>query len=82
MLFLSYGHADAQELADRLCADLEALGGYEVWQDTKGIRAGSDWWHEVQDALTRSQIVIALLSPIPSAGRAAQTAPTQPTASA
>jgi hypothetical protein len=36
-LFLSYGRADAAELAERLEADLSLLG-FEVWRDRREIR--------------------------------------------
>jgi WD40 repeat protein len=61
-LFLSYGRRDAADLANRLRADLENLG-YEVWQDTRKIRAGKEWEQEIQDGLRSTQVVIALLSP-------------------
>jgi len=61
-LFLSYGRADAKELADRLRADLESRD-YEVWLDTKRIRGGTVWSEEIEDGLRSTQIAIALLSP-------------------
>lgn len=61
-LFLSYGRRDAADLADRVRADLETRG-YEVWQDTRQIRAGREWGQEIQDGLRSTQIVVALLSP-------------------
>lgn len=61
-LFLSYGRRDAAELANRLRGDLEKLG-YEVWQDTREIRAGREWEEQIADGLRSTQVVIALLSP-------------------
>ena len=61
-LFLSYGRRDAAELANRLNVDLEALG-YEVWRDTREIRAGKEWEEKISDGLRSTQVVIALLSP-------------------
>lgn len=61
-LFLSYGRRDAAELANRLNVDLEALG-YEVWRDTREIRAGKEWEEQISDGLRSTQVVIALLSP-------------------
>lgn len=61
-LFLSYGRRDAADLANRLRADLEKLG-YEVWQDTRQIRAGREWEDQIVDGLRSTQVVIALLSP-------------------
>ena len=57
-LFLSYGRRDAAELANRLRADLEKLG-YEVWQDTREIRAGKEWEIQIADGLPSAQLVIA-----------------------
>ena len=61
-LFLSYGRRDAAELASRLRTDLEKLG-YEVWQDTREIRAGKEWEEQIADGLRSVQVVTALLSP-------------------
>jgi WD40 repeat protein len=61
-LFLSYGRRDAAALAKRIRADLEKLG-YEIWQDTRQIRAGKEWEEEIRDGLRSTQVVIALLSP-------------------
>ncbi len=61
-LFLSYGRRDAAALANRLREDLEKLG-YEVWQDSRQIRAGKEWELEIEDGLRNTQVVIALLSP-------------------
>jgi WD40 repeat protein len=62
LLFLSYSHRDATELAVRLRSDLEAAG-YSVWQDDKRIRAGRAWTDEIRQGLRESQLVIAVLSP-------------------
>jgi WD40 repeat protein len=61
-LFLSYGRGDAAELAGRLEQDL-AVFGYEVWRDTRKIRSGKEWEHEIVDGLRSTQLVVALLSP-------------------
>jgi len=61
-LFLSYGRRDAADLANRLRTDLEKLG-YEVWQDTRQIRAGKEWEEQIVDGLRSTQVVVALLSP-------------------
>jgi WD40 repeat protein len=49
-LFLSYGRADAEELAERLESDL-ALLGFEVWRDRRKIRSGKEW-----DAASRAEL--------------------------
>src|SRR5438477_2874878 len=60
-IFLSYGHKDAGELAERIRCDLANV--YHVWKDTGGIRAGSAWTDEIRDGIRASQLVVALLSP-------------------
>ena len=61
-VFLSYGHADAANLAVRLRTDLEAEG-HSVWHDVHGIRVAHGWTGEIADALRKSDAVVALLSP-------------------
>jgi len=61
-IFLSYGRRDAKELANRLRKDL-ANNGYEVWQDTRRIKAGRRWDREIETALRHAQVVVAILSP-------------------
>jgi WD40 repeat protein len=61
-LFFSYGRRDAKQLVDRLCVDLTALG-YQCWQDTGEIKAGTSWQHEIADGLRSAQIVVAVMTP-------------------
>ena len=61
-LFLSYGRADAEELAERLEADLSLLG-FEVWRDRRKIRSGKEWDDEIEAGLRTSQLVVAVLTP-------------------
>ena len=61
-LFLSYGRADAEELAERLEADLSLLG-FEVWRDRRKIRSGREWDDEIEAGLRTSQLVVAVLTP-------------------
>ena len=61
-LFLSYGRADAEELAERLEADLSLLG-FEVWRDRTNIRSGREWDDEIEAGLRTSQLVVAVLTP-------------------
>ena len=61
-LFLSYGRRDATDLANRLREDLEKHG-YQVWQDTREIRASAEWELQIRDGLRSTQLVAALLSP-------------------
>jgi hypothetical protein len=61
-LFLSYGRRDAEEIAERLEADLSLLG-FDVWRDRRQIRSGKEWDDEIEAGLRSSQLVVALLSP-------------------
>ena len=61
-LFLSYGRADAEELAERLEADL-SLRGFGVWRDRRKIRSGREWDDEIEAGLRTSQLVVAVLTP-------------------
>ncbi len=61
-LFLSYGRADAEELAERLEADLSLLG-FDVWRDRRKIRSGKEWDDEIEAGLRTSQLVVAVLTP-------------------
>ncbi len=61
-LFLSYGRADAEELAERLEADLSLLG-FDVWRDKRRIRSGKGWDDEIEAGLRTSRLVAAVLTP-------------------
>ncbi len=61
-LFLSYGRADAKEVAVRLKKDLENLD-FEVWMDENEIKAGTAYMTEIEMNLDDSKAVIALMSP-------------------
>jgi WD40 repeat protein len=61
-VFISYGRKDARELVDRLCVDLTAAG-FDVWRDTREIRAGTDWQAEIVDGLRSAQVVVAVMTP-------------------
>ena len=61
-LFLSYGRADAEELAERLEADLLVLG-FGVWRDRRKIRSGKEWDDQIEAGLRTSQLVVAVLTP-------------------
>lgn len=62
-VFLSYARGDASEIAARLYRDLQARG-YDVFWDVEGIRGSQSWAHVLQDEIRRSQVVIALLTPL------------------
>jgi WD40 repeat protein len=61
-IFLSYGRIDAQELAERLEADLSVLG-FDVWRDKNWISSGREWDDQVEAGLRSSQLVVAILTP-------------------
>jgi hypothetical protein len=59
-IFISYARADGSALAERLRVDLQKAG-YEVYLDT-AIKAGSNWSVDVDLALLKSDVMLALLS--------------------
>jgi hypothetical protein len=62
MLFISYAHKDGAELAGRLKTDLERRG-YETWLDCSRLAASASWSVSIEQALDKSNAVLALLSP-------------------
>jgi WD40 repeat protein len=60
-LFISYAHRDGGGLAARLQRDLQAQG-FDVWLDRLRLKGGDLWTNEIEDALDRAQVVLALLS--------------------
>ena len=61
-IFVSYARKDGAALALRLQKDLTAAG-YDVWLDTQRIRGGESWTVEIEEAIDRAQVVLALLTP-------------------
>src|SRR5216684_2233232 len=60
-IFISYAHRDGSDLALRLKHDLDALG-FDVWLDKHRLKGGDRWINEIEKALDRAQVVLALLS--------------------
>ena len=60
-IFISYGRADARELALRLRDDLMAIG-YRVWLDVSEIPGGASWSQQIETAIESSDVVLALMS--------------------
>jgi len=60
-IFISYAHRDGVDLAVRLQRDLEARG-FDAWLERKRLKAGDRWTKEIEAALDRAQVVLALLS--------------------
>src|SRR4051794_28689950 len=60
-IFISYAHRDGAGLAQRLQVDLSAKG-YDAWLDTKRLYAGAVWSREIEQAIDRADVVLALIS--------------------
>ncbi len=61
-IFVSYARRDGAELALRLQKDLTAAG-FEVWVDTQRIGGGASWTVEIEEAIDRAHVVLAVLTP-------------------
>jgi KaiC/GvpD/RAD55 family RecA-like ATPase len=62
MLFISYAHGDGADLAQRLQSDLESTG-HDVWLDRSRLAVGASWSADIEHAIDRCDVVLALLSP-------------------
>lgn len=60
-IFLSYARKDASALAQRLAAGLTS-GGYDVWLDKQRIEGGASWSRDIEQAIERAGVMVALLS--------------------
>jgi hypothetical protein len=60
-VFISYARKDGTELAHRLLGDL-TREGFEVWLDTREIAGGTTWTKEIEEALDKADVVVALLT--------------------
>jgi hypothetical protein len=61
-IFISYAHQDSSELAHRLSEDLKEQG-HTVWIYQTEMRAGEVWDGQVEDAILKCEVLVALLSP-------------------
>ncbi|MEI7901370.1 MAG: TIR domain-containing protein, partial [bacterium] len=61
-VFISYGRADASDMARRVKADLEATGRFTCWLDEAEMRGGWAWDEQIREAMRKTDIVIAILS--------------------
>ncbi len=62
-IFISYSHKD-EKWKDRLVKQLEVLqikGDVEAWDDRR-IKAGEDWYVEIQKALKHADAAVLLVS--------------------
>jgi hypothetical protein len=60
-VFISYARKDGATLAQRLQKDLKEQG-FDAWLDTRRLTAGDIWSREIEDAIDRASVVVALLS--------------------
>jgi hypothetical protein len=60
-LFISYARKDGAGLAGQLMKSLEAKG-FKVWLDTARLHGGAGWTAEIEQAIDRSRVVLALLT--------------------
>jgi hypothetical protein len=61
-VFISYARKDAAQLAQRIQQDL-STEGFDAWLDTRRITGGASWTLEIEQALDRCQVALALLTP-------------------
>jgi hypothetical protein len=61
-VFISYARKDGAQLAERLQADLSAEG-FNAWLDTQRLAGGTIWTTEIERAIDRSDVLLALLTP-------------------
>lgn len=61
-VMISYGRADAAELARTLRSDLTDRG-FDVWLDEFELRAGREWEERIEQSILAADVVVALLTP-------------------
>lgn len=61
-IFLSYGRADADALAERLDQDL-VRRGHRVWRDRSALKTGVSWEAQIEDAILSHEVFLCLLTP-------------------
>jgi WD40 repeat protein len=59
-VFISYARKDGARLATALQQDLQR--DHDVWLDTNRIAGGASWTVEIEDAIDRCDVLLALLS--------------------
>lgn len=60
-VFISYSRKDLS-FVEQLAADLKSAG-FDVWYDVSGLRGGSRWRFEIENAIRNSESAIFVLSP-------------------
>ena len=59
-VFISYAHKDGTELAQQLQKDLAK--NFDTWLDSHRLTAGDIWSRDIEAAIDRASVVVALLS--------------------
>jgi hypothetical protein len=59
-VFISYARRDGAALAQRLQRNL--VKDFDTWLDVERLTAGGIWSREIEDAIGRANVVVALLS--------------------
>jgi WD40 repeat protein len=59
-VFISYARKDGAKLARRLQEDLTTQ--FDVWLDVQHLTAGDIWSREIEEAVDRADVILALLS--------------------
>ncbi|MDO4189324.1 MAG: TIR domain-containing protein [Lachnospiraceae bacterium] len=61
-VFISYGHDEFLPYARKLAKDLSEIVG-KVWFDEKQIRSAHKWDEEIENGISNSSMIIALMTP-------------------
>jgi HEAT repeat protein len=61
-IFISYAHKDGADLAQRLQRDLQAEG-FDAWLDKQRLAGGASWTTEIECAIDKSHVLLALVTP-------------------
>jgi WD40 repeat protein len=61
-VFISYAHKDGADVAQRLQRDL-ASQGFDAWLDQRRLHSGGVWTIEIEQAIDKSEVLLALMSP-------------------
>src|SRR4051812_42976429 len=60
-IFISYARKDAAGLASELQHSLEP--DYDVWLDTARLTGGASWTVDIEEAIDRCDVLLALMTP-------------------
>jgi len=60
-IFISYGHDDHSDLAERIAKDLQKKG-YDIWIDMEGIKISDSWETEIENGIKSSNWLIVLMT--------------------